>query len=320
MSDNILATGREVIHTEAQALLRCAARLDGSFGRAVDLMMNSRGRIVVTGMGKSGLIGKKISAMLTSTGTPAVFLHPADALHGDLGIIKEDDTVLALSSSGETEEVVRLIGYIKRVGVKLISMVGKLDSNLAQQSDVVLDCSVEREACSFGLVPTSSTTVTLAVGDALAIALMQKRGFREEDFRIYHPGGALGRKLLKVSHLMHRGEELPLIRPGSNLMQVVDLIDEKRFGVGLVVNGEGSLLGLITDGDLRRLIRRSVDFNSCIVDEVMTRSPLCITPEKMAVEALKLMEDRRITSLAVIDRDRLLGLIHLHDLWRTEMI
>jgi len=185
---------------------------------------------------------------------------------------------------------------------------------------VVLDCSVEREACSFGLVPTSSTTVTLAVGDALAIALMQKRGFREEDFRIYHPGGALGRKLLKVSHLMHRGEELPLIRPGSNLMQVVDLIDEKRFGVGLVVNAEGSLLGLITDGDLRRLIRRSVDFNSCIVDEVMTRSPLCITPEKMAVEALKLMEDRRITSLAVIDRDRLLGLIHLHDLWRTEMI
>lgn len=320
MNENVLAVGREVIHTEAQALLRCASRLDERFARAVEMMMNSRGRIVVTGMGKSGLIGKKIAAMLTSTGTPAVFLHPADALHGDLGIIMEDDTVLALSTSGETEEVVRLIGYIKRIGVKLIAMVGKLESSLAQQSDVVLDCSVEREACTFGLVPTSSTTVTLAVGDALAIALMQKRGFREEDFRVYHPGGALGKKLLKVSHLMHRDEELPLIRPGTRLMQVVDLIDEKRFGVGLVVDENGTLQGLITDGDLRRLIRRNVDFNACIVDEVMTRSPLCIAPGQMAVEALNLMESRRITSLAVIEQDRLLGLIHLHDLWRTEMI
>lgn len=320
MSEDILAIGREVLRTEAQALLSCADRLDECFVRAVELMMDSRGRIVVTGMGKSGLIGKKISAMLTSTGTPAVFLHPADALHGDLGIINEDDTVLALSTSGETEEVIRLIGYLKRIGVKLIAMVGSLASTLAQQSDVVLDCSVEREACSFGLVPTTSTTLTLAVGDALAIALMQKRGFQEEDFRVYHPGGALGKKLLKVSHLMHRGDELPLIAPRTPLLQVVDLIDEKKFGVGLVVDADGILHGVVTDGDLRRLIRRGTDFRSGCVDEVMTRSPLTIAPGKMAVEALKIMETHRITSLAVVEQKRVLGLIHLHDLWRTEMI
>ncbi len=320
MSDNSLAIAREVLRIEARALMQCADRLDSRFDMAVHLMMSNIGRIVVTGMGKSGLIGKKISAMLTSTGAPSVFLHPADALHGDLGIIKEDDTVLALSTSGETEEVIRLIGYIKRIGVKLIAMVGRPDSTLARQSDVVLDCSVEREACSFGLVPTSSSTLTLAVGDALAIALMQKRGFREEDFRVYHPGGSLGKKLLKVSHLMHKGAELPVIPPQTPLMQVVDLIDEKKFGVGLVVDQDGILQGLITDGDLRRLIRRSVDFNSCLVDEVMTRFPLTIGSGHLAVEALNIMENRRVTSLAVVDDECLLGLIHLHDLWRTEMI
>jgi len=320
MSDNSLAIGREVLRTEAKALVQCADRLDSQFEQAVDLILGNQGRVVVTGMGKSGLIGKKISAMLTSTGTPSNFLHPADALHGDLGIIKEKDTVLALSTSGETEEVIRLIGYIKRIGIKMIAMVGRLDSTLAQQSDVVLDCTVEKEACFFGLVPTTSTTLTLAVGDALAIALMQKRGFQEEDFRVYHPGGSLGKKLLKVSHLMHRGPDLPVIASGIPLMQVVDLIDEKKFGVGLVVDGKGFLMGVITDGDLRRLIRRGVDFNSCLVDEVMTRSPLTIASGQLAVEALKIMENRRITSLAVVNQGRLDGLIHLHDLWRTEMI
>jgi arabinose-5-phosphate isomerase len=319
MGDQSLALGRDVLRIEAQALLSCADRLDDSFAKAVE-MMAGRGRIVVTGMGKSGLIGKKIAATLTSTGTQAVFLHPADALHGDMGIINEDDIVVALSTSGETEEVVRLIGYIKRIGVKLIAMVGRLASTLASQSDVVLDCSVEREACALGLVPTSSTTLTLAVGDALAMALMQKRGFKEEDFRVYHPGGALGKKLLKVSHLMHRGLELPLIGPHTPLMQVVDLIDEKRFGVGLVVDDDNHLLGLITDGDLRRLIRRGIDFNKALVAEVMTHNPMTIEADCLAVEALKLMEDRRITSLAVLERGALLGLIHLHDLWRTEMI
>lgn len=319
MDDNSLAVGREVLRIEAQALLSCADRLDHAFERAVN-MMAGRGRIVVTGMGKSGLIGKKIAAMLTSTGTQAVFLHPADALHGDMGIINEEDTVVALSTSGETEEVVRLIGYIKRIGVKLVAMVGRLESTLAHQSDVVLDCSVEREACALGLVPTSSTTLTLAVGDALAIALMQKRGFKEDDFRINHPGGSLGKKLLKVSHLMHQGGELPLLDPQATLMQVVDLIDEKKFGVGLVVDGDQRLLGVITDGDLRRLIRRGIDFNRCRVEEAMTKTPMTIDADSLAVEALKQMEDRRITSLAVLEQGRLLGLIHLHDLWRTEMI
>lgn len=320
MNDNILAIGREVLQTEAQALIQCAERLGGEFERAVELIAANRGRLVVTGMGKSGLIGKKISAMLTSTGTPAVFLHPADALHGDLGIINEDDAVLALSTSGETEEVIRLIGYLKRIGVQLIAMVGKLDSTLAQQSDVVLDCTVEREACSFGLVPTTSTTVTLAVGDALAIALMQRRGFKEDDFRIFHPGGSLGKKLLKVSHLMHKGAELPRLSPQTPLMKVVDLIDEKKFGVGLIVDEADVLLGLITDGDLRRLIRKGTDFNRCLVAEVMSRSPLTIGPDHLAVEALNILESKRVTSLAVVAEGRLLGLIHLHDLWRTEMI
>jgi len=277
--------------------------------------------VVVTGMGKSGLIGRKIAATMTSIGTPALFLHPAEAIHGDIGIIHPQDVVIALSTSGETEEVIRLLNYIKRLGIRLISLVGNPDSTLARQSDVFIDCSVKKEACPIGLVPSASSTLTLAVGDALSIALMEKRGFSEEDFRDLHPGGSLGKKLLKVRHLMHRGKQMPVVDRRTLMEDVIRLINKKKFGMAIVVKDKVRVVGVITDGDLRRLFLKGINFAKTAAADCMTVDPLCIDEEKLAVEALKIMEDRAVTSLVVKDgADRLSGLLHLHDLWRTEMI
>jgi len=317
---NILRTGKKVLETEAKAIELAIDRLDGKFEEAVKTLYNTKGRIVVTGMGKSGLIARKISATLTSTGSPSVFLHPAEALHGDIGIINNDDVVLALSTSGETFEVVRLLDFIKRVGIKLISLVGNSQSTLTKESDVSIDCSVEEEACPIGLVPSASTTLTLAVGDAIAIALMKQKGFSEEDFRYNHPGGSIGKRLLKVKHVMHSGDELPVTGENTFMTDVLKIIDEKRFGVVIITDESRAVKGVITDGDLRRHLLKGVDFLKTNATGCMTKNPLAIGEDNLAVEALKIMEDKLITSLVVTENNILKGLVHLHDLWRTEMI
>jgi arabinose-5-phosphate isomerase len=317
---NIVEIGKKVLATEAKAIESAISKIGEEFEQAVNILYDAGGRVVITGMGKSGLVGKKISATLTSIGTPSVFLHPSEALHGDIGIIHGDDIVMALSTSGETEEVLRLLTLIKRIGVKLISLVGNPESTMAKQSDVFIDCSVEKEACPIGLVPTTSTTLTLAVGDALSIALMEKKGFSEEDFRFYHPGGSIGKKLLKVKHLMHTGSELPLAKSTSKMTDVVNTINDKKFGIAIVVNENSEVEGIITDGDLRRCLLKGIDFSSATAAGCMTKNPLSIGQNNLAVEALKIMEDKLITSLVVVENRKVAGLLHLHDLWRTEMI
>lgn len=312
--------GQKVLAAEAKAIENAISRIGEEFEQAVSILYNTKGRVVVTGMGKSGLIGKKISATLTSTGTPAVFLHPSEALHGDIGIIADNDVVMALSTSGETFEVLRLLDYIKRVGVKLVSLVGNPVSSLAKASDVFIDCSVENEACPIGLVPSTSTTLTLAVGDAISIALMDKKGFSEEDFRYYHPGGSIGKKLLMVKHLMHLGDELPVVKPSMLMTEVLPIMSEKKFGIAIVVEDDSNVAGVITDGDLRRFLLKGSNFASAKAADCMTRNPSFIQEDNLAVEALKIMESKLITSLVVLENNRLKGLLHLHDLWRTEMI
>lgn len=312
--------GQKVLAAEAKAIENAISRIGEEFEQAVNILYEAKGRVVVTGMGKSGLIGKKISATLTSTGTPAVFLHPSDALHGDIGIITDNDVVMALSTSGETFEVLRLLDFIKRIGVKLVSLVGHPSSSLAKESDVFIDCSVENEACPIGLVPSTSTTLTLAVGDAISIALMDKKGFNEENFRYYHPGGAIGKKLLKVKHLMHTGDQLPVVKSSMLMMEVLPVMNEKKFGIAIVMDDDFKVDGVITDGDLRRYLLKGVNFTSAIAADCMTRNPLFIRENNLAVEALKIMESKLITSLVVVEDNRLKGLLHLHDLWRTEMI
>ncbi|UCH96401.1 MAG: KpsF/GutQ family sugar-phosphate isomerase [Candidatus Aminicenantes bacterium] len=319
---NIVEIGKKVLQTEAAAIENTIAKIDKHFEKAVQILFKTTGRVVTTGMGKSGLIARKISATLTSTGTPSVFLHPSEALHGDIGIIHSHDVVMALSSSGETFEVLRLLDYIKRIGVQLIALVGNTQSTLALESDVFLDCSVEKEACPIGLVPSTSTTLTLAVGDALCIALMEKKGFSEENFRYYHPGGNIGKKLLKVKHLMHTGSELPIVNEDARMTDVIKTINDKRFGVAVVIGNHSNVKGVITDGDLRRNMLKGVNFSEATAGQCMTKTPLCIGENHLAVEALKIMEDHLITSL-VVTRDNettITGLLHLHDLWRTEMI
>lgn len=318
---DMLEIGKQVLEIEAKAIQTAIQKIDKKFEKAVDILFNTTGRIVITGMGKSGIVGKKISATLTSTGTPSVFLHPSEALHGDIGIINSNDVVLALSTSGETHEVIRLINYIKRIGIQLISLVGSPKSTLASQSDVFIDCSIEKEACPIGLVPTASTTLTLAMGDAICIALMEKKGFGEENFRFYHPAGAIGKKLLKVKHLMHSGSQLPVVREDMIMEDVIKVIDKKKFGVAVVVDETDSIKGIITDGDLRRLLLKRTDFSKETAKTAMTRNPLTVSEENLAVEALKILEDHSITSLVVKDQNnKMKGLLHLHDLWRTEMI
>jgi len=334
-------TGENVVRIEAEALRALADRIAGpmaaSFERALELMDACRGRVVVTGMGKSGIIARKIAATLSSIGTPALFMHPVDAIHGDLGMVVRGDVVLALSASGETEEILRLLATIKRLQVPLISMTGDAICNpgqsrspranadklstLADAADVALDCSVAQEACSLGLAPTASTTTMLALGDALAVALSEKRGFKEEDFANLHPGGKLGKKLARVESLMHIGDAVPRVSPGTRMSDVIYEMSRKKLGMTTVVDG-AKLLGVISDGDLRRLLeQRGKDVLDLSAAECMTREPKTIAKHEFAAAALALMEEKKITSLVVVDGERHLeGVVHLHDLWGTEII
>ena len=315
-----LDVARRVLHTEAAAILALVERLDERFERAVRMLAECRGRVIVTGMGKSGIVCRKIAATLSSTGTPAFFLHPAEAIHGDLGKIQGDDVVVALSNSGETEELLRLLETIKRLGARLITLCGNGASTLAQASDVALDCHVSAEACPMNLVPTASTTAALALGDALAMTLLVAKGFREEDFANLHPGGKLGKRLMRVDQLMQAGDRLPVVSPATSMQEVVDEISRKRLGMTCVVE-DGILVGVITDGDLRRHMRASINLLDRTAGDVMTRTAVTIARGMLAAEALNLLEQRKITSLVVVDRDgRVEGVVHLHDLWRTEMM
>ncbi|HYM75760.1 MAG TPA: SIS domain-containing protein [Candidatus Dormibacteraeota bacterium] len=357
-------TGENVVRIEASALSALADRIGGpmaaAFQRAVDLMFCCAGRVVVTGMGKSGLIARKIAATLSSTGTPALYLHPVEALHGDLGMVVRGDVVLALSASGETEEILALLATIKRLQVPLIAMTGdeicgtdssgmgdgekskskaagrsarstqasstqtssnRAISTLASAADVALDCSIAQEACALGLAPTASTTTMLALGDALAVTLSERRGFKEEDFANLHPGGKLGKRLARVESLMHTGDALPCVAPATRMLDVIYEMSRKKLGVTAVVDGE-RLVGIISDGDLRRLLeKRGKDVMDLTAGEAMTRDPKTIAAGEFAATALAVMEEKKITSLMVVDAARKLeGIVHLHDLWTTELV
>jgi arabinose-5-phosphate isomerase len=313
---------RKVLEIEAQAIRDLIPRIDGSFEKAVALLLACSGRVVVTGMGKSGLIGQKISATLSSTGTPSLALHPADAIHGDLGKIARGDVVLAVSSSGDTDEILALLPTLKRLGVPIVAMTGNPRSTLAGAAEVHLDVSIRQEACPLGLAPTASTTAALALGDALAMALLERRGFTVDDFAVLHPGGRLGRKLLRVEDLMHTGEEIPRVGLDTPMKDVLFEMTRKRLGLTTVVDGGGRLAGMISDGDLRRQIERhGYTLLDRRAEECMTRDPVGIPRREMATRALALMEERKITSLIVTDEAGVVeGVVHLHDLWKTEMI
>lgn len=319
MSD--LSLARKVLETEAAAVLALVDRLDERFARAVSLVRHCKGRVIVSGMGKSGIICRKIAATLSSTGTPAFFLHPAEAVHGDLGVIQADDVVVAISYSGETEELTRVLENIKRLGATLVAITGDMRSTLAVAADVALDCKVSEEACPMNLVPTASTTAALAIGDALAMSVLVEKGFKPEDFANLHPGGKLGKRLMRVSHLMHAGDALPVVKLHTSMRDVIYEMNRKGLGMTTVVDAGGRLAGIITDGDLRRKMGTTADVMGLAAQDVMTPNPVAIPPGTLAVEALAMLEQRKITSIVVVDDDRRVeGVVHLHDLWRTEMV
>ena len=312
---------RRVLETEAQAIQGLVSRLDASFDRALDLLAGCTGRVIVTGMGKSGIIAHKLSATLSSTGTSSIYLHAADAVHGDLGVVQPNDVIVALSYSGETDELIRLLEAIRRIGARLVALTGYPKSTLGQAADVTLSCHVAEEACPMNLAPTASTTATLAMGDALAMALSTRKGFREEHFADLHPAGRLGRKLMRVESAMHAGDAVPRVRMDSAMPDVIHEMSDKRLGMACVVDEGGRLVGIVTDGDLRRHMSRTSNLIEQRAADVMTRSPVTIDRRLLAVEALRLMEERRITSVVVVDQaDVVVGVVHLHDLWRTQMI
>jgi len=315
-------TARQVLETEAHAILALVPRLDESFDRAVDVLLACTGRVVVMGMGKSGIIGQKVSATLASTGTPSLFLHPAEAIHGDLGRIVKGDVVLAISHSGESEEILTLVPVVKRLGSLLVAMTGNPRSTLASAADVHLDVSIRKEACPLGLAPTASTTAALAMGDALGMTLIERRGFTVEDFAVLHPGGKLGKKLLRVEDLMHTGPDVPRVGPETPMKDVLFEMTRKRLGLTTVVGADHRLLGMISDGDLRRQMERhGYAMLDRTAGECMTRDPVRIDRRELATRALDLMETRKITALLVTDQEgRIEGVLHLHDLWKTEMI
>jgi arabinose-5-phosphate isomerase len=314
-----LGHARKVLETEARAILGLVATLDDRFERAVDLVAGCRGRVIITGMGKSGIICRKIAATLSSTGTPSYFLHPAEAIHGDLGVIQAEDVVVAVSHSGETQEVLRVLEAIKRLGARLIAMTGNHRSTLGQAADVTLDTHVDEEACPLNLAPTASTTAALALGDALAMTVSVRRGFRAEDFASLHPGGRLGKRLMRAETLMTTGDAVPRVCPETPMRHVIEEMTRKKLGMTCVVGEDEQLLGIITDGDLRRHVSLHVDFLDRPASTVMTPRPVTIAPTVLAVEALKMLEDRKISSLVVVEGGRVTGVLHLHDLWRTEM-
>jgi arabinose-5-phosphate isomerase len=319
--EEALEIGRRVLEIESEAIRGLGRRLGEHFVRGVEMLASCQGRVVTSGMGKSGIVCRKIAATFSSTGTPSLFLHPAEAVHGDLGMLVHGDTVMLVSNSGETEELLRLLSTIKRLGLPLISMVGNLDSRLARHSDLVLDISVDREACTYGLAPTASTTAAMALGDALAIALSSRKGFRPEEFARLHPGGKLGKKLARVVDLMHAGDEVPLVTADSRMEDVIFEITRKGLGITAVSADDGCLAGVISDGDLRRLLQAH---RGTLLDktaaECMNPNPITIEPGELAARALDILEKQKITSLMVTSESgRIIGIIHLHDLWGTEL-
>ena len=316
-----LAIARRVLRVEADAIAALAERLDKRFAEAVELLFACQGRVVVTGLGKSGLIGRKIAATFSSTGTPSVFLHAADALHGDLGVLTPNDVLLAISSSGETEELVALLEALKRLGIRLVTLTAKPRSTLAAASDIVLDIAVKEEACSLNLAPTASTTAALAVGDALAIALLERRGFREDDFAALHPAGGLGKKLRRIEALMHTGADMPQVRGSAKMPDVIYEMSRKGLGLAAVTDADGRLLGIITDGDLRRMMqKRRENILDLTAGDCMTKNPVTLPRTELAAAALRLMEEKKITSVLVVDAaGRLEGVVHVHDLWTLQL-
>ncbi|MFZ5585959.1 MAG: KpsF/GutQ family sugar-phosphate isomerase [Thermodesulfobacteriota bacterium] len=315
MPSSVLKTAREVLALEAAALGRLAQRLDHNFERAVEMILASSGKVIATGIGKSGIVARKIMATMNSTGTNAIYLHPVEAIHGDLGLVYPGDVVLALSYSGETQELVGLIPMLREHGAQIVALTGGLNSSLARSADVVLDCAVEREACPLGLAPTTSTTAALAMGDALAVVLIERRGFKAEDFRRHHPGGKLGERLsLQVREVMLTGKAVPSIGQNAGAAKAIAVIQKGDLGVVLITE-RGKLLGIFTDGDLRRAVIKGVDLARAKVGQVMTKNPLAVGPEALAADALHLMEQKLITALPIVDAQRrVLGIVHLHDL------
>jgi len=320
--ERMLGLGRAVLELEAESVAALAGRLGPTFTTACHLLLGCRGRIVVTGMGKSGHIASKIAATLASTGSPAFFVHPGEASHGDLGMITRDDVVLALSNSGETAELLTILPLIKRLGVPLVALTGRPDSTLAQAAEANLDVSVAKEACPLGLAPTSSTTAALAMGDALAVALLETRGFTSDDFARSHPSGALGRRLLlRVEDLMHTGDGMPRVAPGTPLPQALVEMTRKGLGMTVIADDDGSVAGIFTDGDLRRALDRDIDLRQVTVDEVMSRKPRSIVSNALAAEALESMQSNRINALLVVDTaGRLCGIVSMHDLLRAGVV
>ncbi len=321
-AEQLITLGKAVINTETQAVADLLPRIDGNFARACAFMLHCKGRIVVTGMGKSGHIGNKIAATLASTGTPSFFVHPGEASHGDLGMITSQDVVLAMSNSGETGELITIVPIIKRLGVPLISMTGNQQSTLATEADVALDISVTQEACPLGLAPTASTTATLAMGDALAVALLKARGFTEEDFARSHPGGSLGRRLLvHVNDIMHKGDEVPRVNVNDSLSDALMEMTRKSLGMTAIVDDSGKLLGIFTDGDLRRTLDQGIEIHKARVNEVMHSNCVRTSPQKLAAEALQVMQERKINALLVIDdNDQLVGALNMHDMLRAGVV
>ena len=316
---------QDVLRMEAEAILELVPRVDANFAAAVSLILECPGRTVITGMGKSGIIGRKMAATFASTGTPSFYLHPAEGIHGDLGMVTADDVVIALSNSGETGEILNILPSLRRIGAKIIAMVGNANSTLAKNSDVVLDVGVEKEACPLGLAPTSSTTAALAYGDAIALALLQKRNFTASQFAVFHPGGSLGRKLLlTVGNIMHKGEENPLVFAETTVQEALFVITDKGLGAVSVVDEEGKMLGVLTDGDIRRGLSKGVDFLQRSVADLMTKAPKYITADKLAAQALHLMESNQpkpITVLPVLDENKVvIGLLHMTDLVRQGVV
>ncbi|BCA54045.1 D-arabinose 5-phosphate isomerase [Nitrospira sp. KM1] len=333
-ADGTLEEGRRVLAVEARAVQALVERLDHHFSKAVELLMGCKGKVVVSGMGKSGQVGQKIAATLASTGTPSFFLHPAEGIHGDLGMVAKHDVMLAISNSGEVQEVLQLLPFVKRINIPLVALTGRVNSTLAKNSDVTLDVSVSEEACPLGLTPTASTTAALAMGDALAIALLQRRGFKQEDYAQFHPGGTLGRRLLvKVRDLMHTGSDMPRVRPNTPGSEAMLEMTGKRLGMTTVLDEAGKLVGVVTDGDLRRFLQGGGDFTTAtaaelanpvhkrVGEENQNRTPKTVGPDELATAALALMERHTITALVVIDRhQRAMGVVHLHDILKNGIV
>ena len=318
--NSLIDKARDVILKEAEAVRLMADHLDGNFERSIELLYNCKGRVIISGIGKSGQVGRKMAATLSSTGTPAFYIHPTEGVHGDIGMVLTGDVAIVISKSGDTDEVNKLLPIFKRLGVPIIAITGGKDSELAKESDLILDSSVECEACPLDLVPTSSSTAALVMGDALAVVLLELRGFTADDFSFIHPGGALGRKLIKVGDLMHTGKELPIVKQGASFREMLVEMTSKRFGLTLVVDNKGSLKGIFTDGDLRRAVESNQDPLSLNAGQVATANPKRIAASELAATALAIMEGHNITSLVITDKEqRPIGLIHLHDLLKAKV-